>query len=114
MKKFAVLAFVPLLFWACKKEEHVSGSWNVETHSQNFPFKSSLSFGADSLFEGRTDTLTRMGKWYYKSHSNGDYITVRLALKDSIIFKVEKISAKKMDVSVYGFSFLHDHASLRK
>lgn len=115
MKKLAVPAFLLLLFSACKKEENLAGRWNVEESTFNFPFRNSLSFNPDSVFEGHSDSLDVQGKWWFSSHHNGDYVTVTdTAAGDTLIFKIERLVGKKMQLSVYGFSFTHDYATLKK
>lgn len=114
MKKFTVPFFLLLLFVACTKEETLSGNWSVKEHTVHFPFPAGISFSSDKTFEGRTDSSSITGTWDFSSHHNGDYVTVSTDSSDTLIFKIEHLAMKKLELSIYGYSFTHDYATLKK
>lgn len=114
MKKLIVPFFALLPFAACNKEENLAGDWNVQEHTANFPFPVGISFGSDKTFEGRTDSSSVKGVWEYSTHHNGEFVTVGTDSSDTLIFKIERLALKKLELSIYGFSFTHDYATLKK
>lgn len=114
MKKLLVPFFLLLLLAACSKEKNLAGNWSVKEHTVNFPFPVGISFGADKTFEGRTDSSSVAGVWEYSSHHNGDYVTVGTDSGDTLIFKIENLALKKLELSIYGYSFTNDYATLKK
>lgn len=114
MKKIAAPFFLLLLLCACNKEENLTGNWNVKEHTAHFPFPVGVAFNADKTFEGRTDSSSVTGVWEYSSHHNGDYVTVGTDSADTLIFKIERLALKKLELSIYGYSFTHDYATLKK
>lgn len=116
MKKLAIPFLFLLLLCACDKEESLTGQWTVEDHTPNFPFKNGMDFNSDHSFAGYgdSDSTTIEGEWTLKHHRNGDFVTIPVAPGDTLIFKIESLKFKKLKVSIAGYSFIHDYATLKK
>lgn len=98
----------------CSKESKVEGKWKVQTRTQKFPFTDEMHFNGDNSFLGISDTLTTAGVWRFNRRTNGDFLTVGTEQGDTLIFGIEQLSGRKMELSVTGFSFTNDYATLKK
>jgi hypothetical protein len=116
MSRLYVFLFLAgmMLIWGCTKETMVEGKWKVQTRTQKFPFTSEMQFNGDNSFLGISDAVNTAGIWRFDRRSKGDYLTVGIQTGDTLVFGIERLGGNNMELSIAGFSFTNDYATLKK